>query len=315
MAYNRYFDIGGFSILNSNIIEIATKLKNRFLNESQNLNEISIFLCGGSSTEELKFRREVGKKISGIVSKYKYYVFYPEDMFIELILGHQKQDLLTLENLLADSVNAVVILLQSPGTFTELGAFANYNKLSNKLIVIIEPGFAQAKSFINLGPIRYLKTKTKSKVLFLSMNNKDLNKLVKQIADNARDVAKYSLPIRELSNPISAYRFYLALIYIFEPIPKDAILSISRTLATSEGKIVVTAAETVINSLINERKVSLSSGYLSTTSKGIDNLIYVDETRKRARMVLSFLTELRLEALNLTLRKNYRRIWGEAKGS
>ena len=297
------------------IIEIADKLKNRFLSESQNLNEISIFLCGGSGAEEEKIRREVGKKICGIASKYKYSVYYPEDMFIELILGHHKQDLLTLENLLADSANAVVILLQSPGTFTELGAFTNYEKLSDKLIVIIDPRFARAKSFINLGPIRYLKTKTKSKVLFLSMNNKDLNELVKQIADHARDVAKYSSPIRELSNPISVYRFYLALIYIFEPIPKDAILTISKALATSEGKIVVTAAETVINSLINERKVSLSSGYLSTTSKGIDNLIYVNETRKRARKVLSFLTGLRLEALNLTLRKNYRRIWGEAKGS
>jgi len=54
-------------------------------------------------------------------------------MFIEFILGHQKQDLLTLENLLADSVNTVVILLQSPGTFTELGAFTNYEKLTEML--------------------------------------------------------------------------------------------------------------------------------------------------------------------------------------
>ena len=301
--------------MNFKIIEISDKLKKRFLNESQNLNEISIFLCGSSGTEEEKFRREVGGGISEITSKYKYSVYYPEDMFIELILGHQKQDLLTLENLLADSVNAVVILLQSPGTFTELGAFANYEKLFDKLIVIIDPRFARARSFINLGPVRFLKTKTKSKVLFVPMNSSNLSKLVKQISDAARDVAKDSSPRRDLSNPISAYRFYLGLIYIFEPIPKDAILTVSRTLAASEEKKVVTAAETVINSLINERKVSLSSGYLSTTSKGIDNLIYSNETRKRSRMVLSFLTELRLEALNLTLRKNYLRIWGEVKGS
>jgi len=301
--------------LNFKIIEIVDKLKNRFLNESQNLNEISIFLCGGSGTEEEKFRREIGGKISGIISKYKYSVYYPEDMFIELIRGHQKHDLLTLENLLADSANAVVILLQSPGTFTELGAFTNYEKLSNKLIVVIDPRFTRARSFINLGPVRFLKSKTKSKVLSVPMDSSNLYKLVKQIADAARDVAKYSSPVRDLSNPIFAYRFCLALIYIFEPIPKDAIFIISRTLATNRKKIVVTSAETVINSLINERRVSLSSGNLSTTSKGIDYLIYSDNTRKRARILSAFLTELRLEALNLTHRKNYRRIWGEAERS
>lgn len=301
--------------MNSNIIEIANKLNKRFLNKSQNLNEISIFLCGGSGKEEEKFRREVGEKISRRPSNYKYSVYYPEDMFIELILGYQKQDLLTLENLLADSANAVVILLQSPGTFTELGAFTNYKKLSNKLIVIIDPRFARKRSFINLGPVRFLKTKTKSKVLFIPMDNSNFNKLVEQITDTARDMAKHSLPIRDLTNPIFAYRFYLALIYIFEPIPKDAIFAISRLLATNEERNIVTVAEIVINSLINERRVSLSSKNLSTTSKGADDLIYGGNTKKRAHIVSAFLTELRLEALNLIYRKNYRRIWGEAEGS
>ena len=298
------------------IIEIVNKLNIQFLNKSQNLNEISIFLCGGSGKEE-KFRRKVGEKICGTskLSNYKYSVYYPEDMFIELILGHQKQDLLTLENLLADSASAVVILLQSPGTYTELGAFTNYKELSNKLIVIIDPRFARKRSFINLGPVRFLRTKTKSKVLFIPMNNSNLNKLVERITENTRDVAKHSLPIRDLTNPIFAYRFYLALIYIFEPIPKNAILTIPRLLATNEERNIVTVAEIVINSLINERKVSLSSKNLSTTSKGADDLIYGGNTKKRAHFVLEFLTELRLEALNLIYRKNYGRIWGEAEGS
>ena len=299
------------------IIEIANKLNTQFLDKSQNLNEISIFLCGGSGKEEEKFRRKAGDKICATSkrSPYKYSVYYPEDMFIELILGYQKQDLLTLENLLADSASAVVILLQSPGTFTELGAFTNYKELSNKLIVIIDPRFARKRSFINLGPVRFLRTKTKSKVLFIPMNNSNLNKLVERITENTRDVAKHSLPIRDLTNPIFAYRFYLALIYIFEPIPKNAILAILRSLATNEERNIVTVAEIVINSLINERKVSLSSKNLSTTSKGADDLIYGGNTKKRAHFVLEFLTELRLEALNLIYRKNYGRIWGEAEGS
>ena len=303
--------------MHSKITEIVKKLNTQFLNKSQNLDEISIFLCGGSSKEEEKFRRKVGEKICAISkhSPYKYSVYYPEDMFIELILGYQKQDLLTLENLLADSASSIVILLQSPGTFTELGAFTNYKKLSNKLIVIIDPKYTRKKSFINLGPVRFLKTKTKSKVLFIPMNNSNLNKLVEQITEATRDMDKHSLQTRDLTNPIFAYRFYLALIYIFEPIPKNAVLTISRSLATNEEKKIATVAEIVINSLINERRVSLSSKNLSTTSKGSDDLIYGSNTKKRAHLVSAFLTELRLEALNLIYRKNYRRIWGEAEGS
>jgi hypothetical protein len=302
--------------LHSKIIEIVNELNKQFLDKSQNLNEISIFLCGGSGKEK-KFRREVGEKICATskLSNYKYSVYYPEDMFIELILGHQKQDLLTLENLLADSASAVVILLQSPGTFTELGAFTNYEKLFNKLIVIIDPRFARKKSFINLGPVRFLKTKTKSKVLFIPMNNSNLNKLVERITETTRDMAKHSLPTRDLTNPIFAYRFYLALIYIFEPIPKNAVIAVSRSLATNEERNIVTVAEIVINSLINERRVFLSSKNLSTTSKGADDLIYGSNTKTRAHLVLEFLSELRLEALNLIYRKNYGRIWGEAEGS
>lgn len=303
--------------MHNKIIEIVKRLNTQFLDKSQNLNEISIFLCGGSGKEE-KFRRKVGEKISSKLSNYKYSVYYPEDMFTELILGHQKQDLLTLENLLADSASAVVILLKSPGTFTELGAFTNYKKLSNKLIVVIDPKFTRKKSFINLGPVRFLRTKTKSEVLFMPMDNISLSKLVERIIETARDVAKHSLPVRNLTNPIFAYKFYLALIYIFEPISKNAILAISRLLAINEEKninTVATVAKIVINSLIHKRRVSLSSEKLSTTSKGANDLIYDSNTKKRSHLILEFLTELRLEALNLIHRRDYGRIWGETKGS
>lgn len=298
--------------LSSSIIKVLEKLKNQFLNITQDLNEISIFLCGGSGKEE-KFRRKIGNGISNIASNYKYSIYYPEDMFVELILGHQKQDLLTLENLLADGVNAVTILLQSPGTFAELGAFTNYEKLRDKLIVVIDPKFTKERSFINLGPIRFLKSKTKSKILSIPLNDKNFDRLVKNIASHARTIANNFSPIKDLSNPIFAYRFYLSLIYVFEPLPKDAIFTISKVLTNSNSRIITTAVEAVVNSLINERKIFFSSGNLSITPKGITNLIYNNETKKRERMVSMFLTNLRLEALNLTLRKNYANVWGEAK--
>ena len=297
--------------MNPKIIDTARKLKVQFLDELQSSNEISLFLCGGSGAQETEFRREVGRQISQMPSKYMYSIYYPEDMFIELILGHQKQDLLSLENLLADSVHCVVILLQSPGTFTELGAFTNYHKLSDKLVVVIDPRYSRSRSFISMGPVRYLQTKTKSKVLYSRMDHSNLSVLAKQVAEAARDIAKHSSPISDLSNPISSYRFHLSLIYVFDPIPKDSVFGILRVLATDEQDLAITA-ETVINSLINERKVASVSGKLSTTSKGIDSLIYDNKTKRRSQATLSLLSELRLEALNLTLRKSYNsRVWAE----
>ncbi len=304
--------VTGRSLLNHKLLGISQTLKASFLDSLPASNDISLFLCGGETPKEDEFRKRLGERMSHITSKYNYPVYYPEDLFIEQVLGHQKQDLLSLENLLADSVHCVVILLQSPGTFTELGAFANYRRLKDKLIVVIEPKYRRrARSFISMGPVRYLRTKTKSRVVFSSMNLGNLNTVAREIALAARDIAKYSSPIAALSNPISSYEFYLSLVYAFDPIPMNSLFIIVRALAVEDQATATTAAQTVINTLVSERRVACLSGELSITPKGVDRLIYDNKTKKRAHVTLAFLSELRLEALNLTLRKDYRRKWAE----
>jgi hypothetical protein len=280
-------------------------MKERFLDQAQYSNEISLFLCGGGGAPENELRREIGKQISRMQSKYLYSVYYPEDLFVELILGHSKKDLLSLENLLADSVHCVVILVQSPGTCTELGAFANYEKLKDKLIVIIEPQYKRSQSFILRGPVRYLEDNTRSKVLYLKITSDNLNTLVRQISESAREIAKHSFPIKELSNPITSYKFYLALIYVFDPLGKERVFEIMNLLDNGKHDVAQTAAQTVINSLISEGKATCTTDKLSITKKGINSLIYDNQTKKTSNSTLSFLSTLRLEALNLTIRRRY----------
>lgn len=301
--------------MNSKIIEIAKDLKKFFIDDMEQLNEISIFLCGGKGTEEEKFRRIVGNNIAQTLSKYSYSVYYPEDMFIDLILGHGKHDLLTLENLLANSVNSVVILLQSPGTFTELGAFSNHKDLKDKLIVIVDPKYKRSKSFINFGPIRHLESKTKSRVIFSNMNVSNLKNLVKETTDAARDIAKYSTPLKVLSNPVASYNFYLALVYVFDSVQKSIILDIPAELLEADQNTAVTVAEAVINTLVNERKIISDLGRLSITDKGIANLIYENSTKRRSSEILSFLSHFRLNVLNLGLRTKYNNILKGVVGS
>lgn len=299
--------------LNAKVITIADEINKYFLDETMRSNEISIFLCGGSGALEGKFRKALGTRIEEVSSRYKYLIFYPEDMFVELILGHMKQDLITLENLLANCVNTIVILLQSPGTFTELGAFTNFDRIKDKLVIIIDPKYSKKRSFINLGPLRYLKAKTNSKIIQIPMNEEYMDRLVYRITEASREISEQSPPIMDLSNPIYAHKFYLALAYIFDPIPKKAILEIAERLGGGIETIALTA-ETVINSLINQRIATFISGNISITSKDVDNLLFKGETTKNLKSLKKYLTELRLKALNLTLRKDHDKIWGEAKG-
>jgi len=118
-------------------MSIAREIESHFLGDHKGGSEFFVFLCGGTETAQEQMRRAVGGELSSVRSKYRYVPYYPEDMFVEMILGHARRDLLSLENMLAQSVHVVAILLSGPGTFTELGAFANHPVLKDKLILLI----------------------------------------------------------------------------------------------------------------------------------------------------------------------------------
>lgn len=290
--------------MDQRLVEIAKAIKGKFLDQDGNQKVLSIFLCGGNTPEVATLRRTIGDHLTGIRSTYRYSVYYPEDMFIELILGHQRQDLLALEDLLATGVNAVAILLGSPGTFTELGAFANHTAIRQKLVVVIEPKHKRERSFINYGPIRMLKSKTSSQILYMPMDEKHALNIAHQIAGAVREISQHVAPSRDLLNPIACYDFYLAMIYIFDPIQECHIREIVTMLAGPTSPRAITVAETVLNSLVNERKMMRDGSRLSTTRQGAEALLYHGRTKKAAAEVSNCLSALRLQVLTLTLRRS-----------
>lgn len=297
--------------MNPRVIEIASELRKYFLGASAT-SDISIFLCGGASGAEQAVRRKVGTTLAGLKSKYRYSIFYPEDMFVELVLGHQKQDLLTLENLLARSVSAVVILLQSPGTFTELGAFSNHEVLKDKLVVVVDPKYKKSQSFINTGPIRHLDKETSSQVLFLKMDEANLDPLVKDVAEASRAVASAHPPERDLTNPIACYELYLALLYVLDPVPRKAFGLVADALEPHAALSARIAAETVVNGMINNGDALLVSQNVVISRKGIETLYSDAGSAKRLANLTEFLSKLRISALNGQLRRRYMQFWGEA---
>ena len=136
------------------------------------LNALNVFFVGGVARYRQTLRDSIksefnAKLLTWFDENRRYFskrisVYYPEELFEELIRGKGGFDLLSLENLLAQSVHVIVIVLESPGAIAELGAFTNHPQLSNRLVVVVDKKFRKARSFIALGPIRYLKRSTLS---------------------------------------------------------------------------------------------------------------------------------------------------------
>lgn len=86
-------------------------------------------------------------------------LFRPE----EITTWHEDavfKNLVDFETELAAICSLVVIILESPGSIAELGAFSQLNELRDKLVVIKNSAFSEGEnknSFINLGILRHLK--------------------------------------------------------------------------------------------------------------------------------------------------------------
>ncbi len=80
------------------------------------------------------------------------------------------KNLVDFETELAAICSLVVVILESPGSIAELGAFSQLNELRDKLLVIKSADFSEGEnksSFINLGILRYLKeTNSRSVKIF-----------------------------------------------------------------------------------------------------------------------------------------------------
>jgi len=69
-------------------------------------------------------------------------------------------DLLSFEEELSQLASVTVIILESPGAIAELGAFCVNDKISKNLVIVLSEVHHQSKSFITLGPLQKVDTKS-----------------------------------------------------------------------------------------------------------------------------------------------------------
>lgn len=113
-----------------------------------------VFLCGANINPGEPSRRR--RTLMDFSSKNLPYAkfFLAESMFTVLKAEGHKANLLDIEKDLSSFADFVIIILESESAFCELGAFAAYKELRNKIIVINDSNHKSSPSFINLGPVK-----------------------------------------------------------------------------------------------------------------------------------------------------------------
>ena len=100
----------------------------------------------------------------------RYELLYPEDLFDDLLAGQGQHSLLTFENILAECVDSIVLIPESPGSFAELGVFSNDSRLVNKLICIGQKKYCKKKSLSD-GPVRLIKASDTGSVFNITFSD------------------------------------------------------------------------------------------------------------------------------------------------
>lgn len=127
-----------------------------------------VFLCGGAGKDCVR------NAVRTILEDQGYQILYPEDLFVDAIYQDKKADLLDYENLLAANADVVCVICESPGSFAELGAFVQSEKINSRLVVAVNKRYKRKKSFIMLGPVRHLKKINEKSVVEYKTNELDV---------------------------------------------------------------------------------------------------------------------------------------------
>lgn len=158
---------------------------------------ISVFFCGGENhTDESEDTIPSMRYL--VLNKIK---AENPTLFRQIILAESFQDwlnqdveitnLIDLEVLLAELATLVVLIVEGPGAYAELGVFSVLESIQKKLLPIVNTTVIQERSFVNYGPIDYLKNEKPEtdiseltwKVTIESLNNKIISSVDKSDAN------------------------------------------------------------------------------------------------------------------------------------
>lgn len=281
--------------------KLSIKIKNEFY-QPINTYKTTIFLCGADLSLKDKIRYQIAMLLTKDFLGMLYYdIVFPEDIFDELLYSSQRGDLLSLENMLAESVDVIVIIPESPGSFAELGAFANDRNLREKIVCIIDKKYKKDKSFVNEGPVKLIRKVNKNGLIFI--DPLDIKSSFERLTSTLRKMKKQTSKKSDKISLLQLENFLFPSIFLLEPVSKQ-ILQELVVHATADVKNSFQATTTALTLLIKKRKVELTTEGYKLTRLGLETFWDLKRTSTRIKRhhETIALDNLRLELLNFKLR-------------
>lgn len=261
------------------------------------------FLVGAARSAASALRAQIREELAGKPRITGFDVYYPEDLFEELLRGGEKgADLLELENLLAENVHAIVIVLESEGAIAEFGAFANHERLRDRLIVVVNSKYRRARSFIMLGPVSYLRRKTTSKIIYHDFKRPDLRKLGEDVRGAVRKVSKGVVVDTSVRNPVAAQHYLRAAVHVLHPVSQAGLQSLIQRAAGGTPEQANRIVSTSLSILYREGEVALSAEGYSLTEAGRHRLGRMLQLERQGRAMTRSLDRARIDVLTWRLR-------------
>ncbi len=122
-------------------------------NKEYNFRKVSsvVFLCGAAkSSARDRLKDYIVRHCPG------FNVFYAETAWNIIVEHNVEANALDVEEKLGELADIVTIIVESPGTFAELGAFAMSPVLRKKLLLLLDRRFQRQNSFVATGPVKWV---------------------------------------------------------------------------------------------------------------------------------------------------------------
>lgn len=171
-----------------------------------------VFLCGGCTerkhndddVETYQSMRKAIYDASVSIPSFSKKIVLAENTKDWLEHGVVK-NLIDFELAIADMAGVIVLILEAPGAFAELGSFSVLPPLSEKLILVVNEIIVDANSYINLGPIKYLEDNSRIVLRYqwdfrYHLSGLNYNKIKTQIMGTNEDILNEA---REIIDVIS----------------------------------------------------------------------------------------------------------------
>lgn len=177
-----------------------------------------LFLCGAANSRNRDFLRHYLQRHAPNLS-----LFYAERAW-EQLASRADRNALEMESDLALLADLVIIIVESPGTFAELGAFSLSDSLRKKVLPLIDDGYRTHQSFISTGPVRWIdKDSNFAPTIYVKLSR--LLEAIDQIENRiSRIPHTHSASLSDLAQSPKHLLFFLCdLVSVIHPAPMEVI--------------------------------------------------------------------------------------------